>query len=95
MCAGMMLIGFLLLNLVSSGLVDSGDAIEVIQFLGTVAVDAGIVILLTLILVAGIYREDLPEKTRNWMILVFGIGFVVLMFVKLYSPLDSLVPFFG
>ena len=83
LCAGMMLIGFLLLNLAVSGLVDSADAVNAIKFLGMLAIDAGLIVLLTLILVTGIYRDDLPEKTRNWMILIFGLVmvFVVLMYI--------------
>jgi hypothetical protein len=38
--------------------------------------------LIILVLVGGIYREDLPEKVRTRMILV--AGFIIIMFVIVY-----------
>ncbi|MBA3045161.1 MAG: hypothetical protein KKH41_00825 [Candidatus Thermoplasmatota archaeon] len=85
LCAGMMLIGFLLLNMIASGLVRFESAIV---FLGMLAVDAGIIVLMTLILVAALYRNDLPEKTRNSMIMVYGIMaviFVIMYMVRIFA----------
>ncbi|MDO9536780.1 MAG: hypothetical protein Q7J68_00485 [Thermoplasmata archaeon] len=92
LCAGMVVVGFLLINLMASGLVDFEDAI---MFLGFMAVDLGVIVLITLVMVSGICREDLPEKTRNWMILVSGILLVVYIIVYVErSTMMSMMPFF-
>jgi hypothetical protein len=89
LCAGMVVVGMLLLDLMSSGLVD-GD--EVILFLGMLAVDVGIMAIIALVLVGGICREDLPEKTRNGMILAAAI--ITVVFVIVYMSRASIFSFF-
>ena len=78
LCAGMVLIGFLLLDLMASTLVDPNEAI---YFLGMLAVDVGIVAIITLLLVSGVCRDDLSEKVRNGMILASAIIMVVFVIV--------------
>jgi hypothetical protein len=75
--AGMVIVGMLLLDLMNSRLVDPDEAI---LFLGMLAVDVGIVATVALVLVGGICRDDLPEKTRSGMILaaaIITVGFVI------------------
>ena len=78
LCAGMVVVGFLLLDLMASYLVDPEEAI---LFLGMLAVDVGIIALITLILVSGICREDLAEKTRSWLIMAATILMVIFIVV--------------
>jgi hypothetical protein len=78
LCAGLVIIGMLLLDLMASSLVDPDEAI---WFLGMLAVDVGIVATITLVLVGGICRDDLPEKTRNGMIMAAAIITVVFVIV--------------
>lgn len=79
LCGALFFIGIMLLDLMASGLVDYED---VIYFLAYLMVDLGIIGLIILVLVGGIYREDLPEKVRTRMILV--AGFIIIMFVIVY-----------
>lgn len=79
LCAAMVVVGFLLLDLINSGLVD--DSIDVILFLGMLAVDAGMIALITLLLVSGVCRDDLPEKVRTWLIFVAGLLMVFFIIV--------------
>jgi len=88
LCAGMVIVGMLLLDLMNSGLVDPDEAI---LFLGMMAVDVGIVATITLVLVGGICRDDLPEKIRNGMILAAAI--ITVIFVIVYMSRTSF-PFF-
>jgi hypothetical protein len=81
---GMIFIGFLLLDLIASRLVDYEEAI---LFLGMLAVDAGILFLVGLLMTSGICREDYPEKTRNWIILVAGI--ILVFFLIIYMTRSS------
>jgi hypothetical protein len=76
--AGMVVVGMLLIDLMASSMVDPDEAI---WFLGMLAVDVGIVGTVTLVLVGGICRDDLPEKTRNGMILAAAIITVVFVIV--------------
>lgn len=76
--AGMIIVGMLLLDLIASGLVDFEEAIV---FLGMLAVDVGIVATVTLVLVGGVCRDDLPEKTRSGMVLAAAIITVVFVIV--------------
>jgi hypothetical protein len=80
LCAAVILVGFLMLDLIASGLVDFEEAI---LFLGMLAVDAGIVALITLILVSGVCREDLPEKVRTQLIFIAGVLMVFFIIVYL------------
>jgi len=89
LCAGMMVIGFLLLDLMASGLVDYEEAI---LFLGMLAVDVGILATVTLILVSGVCRDDMPEKTRNGMILAAAI--IMTMFIIVYITRSSIFSLF-
>ena len=79
LCAGMVLVGFLLLDLIASGLVRSEEAII---FLGLLAVDAGIIAFISLLLVSGVCRDDLSEVIRNRVILVSGM--IMVMFLIVY-----------
>lgn len=90
LCAAVVLVGFLMLDLLASGLVDFEEAI---LFLGMLAVDAGIVALITLILVAGVCRDDLPEKTRNGLIFVAGL--LMVFFILVYIERSAFTGFFG
>ncbi len=78
LCVGMIIVGFLLLDLIASGLVDFEEAIV---FLGMLAVDVGVMALFALLMVSGVCREDLPEKTRNGIILVSGIILTVFLII--------------
>jgi len=78
LCAGMLMVGFLLLDLIASGLVDYEEAIV---FLGMIAVDVGIIVTIALVLVSGICRDDLPDKTRNGLIIAAAIITVILVIV--------------
>jgi uncharacterized membrane-anchored protein len=79
LCGALFFIGMMLLDLMASYLVD-GE--EVIYFLAYLMVDLGIIGMIILLLVGGIYREDMPEKVRTRMILV--AGFIIIMFVIVY-----------
>ncbi len=78
LCAGMLMVGFLLLDLVSSGLVDYEEAII---FLGMIAIDVGIIVIIALILVSGLCRDDLPEKIRSGLIHAAAIVVIILVIV--------------
>jgi len=79
LCGALFFIGIMLLDLMASGLVDPESAI---YFLAYLMIDLGIIGMIILLLVGGIYREDMPEKVRTRMILV--AGFIIIMFVIVY-----------
>jgi len=76
--AMLLFIGVLFLDLCYSGML-SGD-ISAIVFLGTLVVDLGFIVILTLLTLGGITREDLTENTRGMMLRAagFGIGLYVI-----------------
>jgi len=78
LCAGMLMVGFLLLDLIYSGLVDYEESII---FLGMIAIDVGIIVIIALVLVSGICRDDLPEKTRAGLIHAAAIIMIILVIV--------------
>jgi hypothetical protein len=65
-------IGALILDLCFSGML-SGD-ISAIYFLGQLLTDMGTIVILTLLILGGITREDLPENTRGTMMRAAGFG---------------------
>ncbi len=65
-------IGVMFLNLCYSGLL-SGD-IRVLVFLGTLITDLGFIVILTLLILGGITREDLSDNTRGTMLRAAGFG---------------------
>ena len=66
----MLLLGLLFLDLLNSGAADSSDAL---LFMGYLLFHVGVVGLISLLAVAGIIREDIPESTRTMMIRVSGL----------------------
>ncbi len=66
----LILLGLLFLDLLRSGAVDPS---ETLSFLGLVLFHTGIIALISLLLVAGIVRDDIPENTRTMMIRASGL----------------------
>ena len=66
----MLLLGLLFLDLMRSGAADYSDAL---YFLGYLLVHVGIVGFISLLMVGGIVREDIPETTRNMMLRSAGL----------------------
>ena len=65
-------IGVLFLDLCYSGLL-SGD-ISAMIFLGSLVADLGFIVILTLLILGGITREDLSDNTRGTMLRAAGFG---------------------
>ncbi|MCK5310288.1 MAG: hypothetical protein KAJ33_06280 [Thermoplasmata archaeon] len=65
-------IGVLFLDLCYSGLLN-GD-ISAMLFLGTLVTDLGFIVILTLMILGGITREDLSDNTRGTMLRAAGFG---------------------
>lgn len=65
-------IGILFLDLCFSGLL-SGD-ISALIFLGELITDLGFIMMLTLLTLGGVTRDDLPENTRGTMLRAAGFG---------------------
>jgi len=65
-------IGILFLDMCYSGML-SGN-ITALIFLGTLVVDIGFIVILTLLLLGGITREDLSDNTRGTMLRAAGLG---------------------
>ncbi len=75
-------LGLLFLDLMLSGLVRE----SAVWFIGELLVHMGIVVMITLLMVAGIIRDDLPQETRNHMIRAAGFvtaAFVVMLFIRI------------
>jgi len=70
---GILLIGALLINICLSGLLD-GD-IRVIILLGYLALDMGFIVIITLLMLTGIFREDFNERTRAAIVRAAGFAF--------------------
>ena len=71
--AGMLVLGVLILDMCFSGMLD-GD-IRALIFLGEFVVDFGIIAILTLLMIGGVTRTDLAEKTQSHMLRAAGFGF--------------------
>ncbi len=71
-------IGALILNLVYSNLID-GDY-RAIMFIGALLVDMGIIVIIILLILGGIQRDDMNEAVRSMMLRAagFGLGLYVL-----------------
>ena len=68
----LLIIGVLFLDLCYSGML-TGD-ISALIFLGTMVTDLGFIVILTLMILAGINREDLSDNTRGTMLRAAGFG---------------------
>ncbi len=71
-------IGAMILNLCYSGILD-GD-IRSLRFIGALLVDMGIIVIITLLILGGIQRDDMNESVRSMMLRAagFGLGLYVL-----------------
>ena len=78
LCAGMLMLGFLMLDLVFSGLVDYEESII---FLGMIAIDVGLIATIALLMVSGVCRDDLSEKVRSGLIHAAAIVTIILVVV--------------
>lgn len=68
----LLVIGVLFLDLCYSGLL-SGD-ISALIFLGTLVTDLGFIVILILMILGGVTREDLSDNTRGTMLRAAGFG---------------------
>ena len=71
-------LGVLFLDMCYSGML-SGD-ISALIFLGTLVTDLGFIVILTLMILAGVTREDLSDNTRGTLLRAagFGLGLYIL-----------------
>ena len=65
-------LGVLFLDMCYSGML-SGD-ISALIFLGTLVTDLGFIVILTLMILAGVTREDMSDNTRGTMLRAAGFG---------------------
>ena len=78
-------IGVLFLDLCYSGLLDDTDALI---FLGSLVIDLGFIVILTLMILAGVTREDLSDNTRGTLLKAagFGLGLYILSWAIRMMP---------
>ena len=71
-------LGVLFLDMCYSGML-SGD-ISALIFLGTLVTDLGFIVILTLMILAGVTREDMSDNTRGTLLRAagFGLGLYIL-----------------